>query len=176
MKLENNDIRELLNRYWEGQTSIEEERRLKEFFAYGVVPEELLEEANWFRSLVTAPVDGLDDDFDAALLGHISGNKGGGRVLTPNFFRMYWKAAAAVLLIVGMGSWAIWSSEVFTAPPAANTLTEAQPSQQQIEEAYEQTRNALFMISSRMNHGKSKVKELGKFEQATEQVKTISND
>lgn len=48
------DIRELLNRYWEGDTTLEEERRIKAFFA-GIndddIPEEFRQEARWFRIL-----------------------------------------------------------------------------------------------------------------------------
>jgi len=48
------DIRELLDRYWEGETSLEEERRIKAFFAATPdddLPEEFRQEARWFRIL-----------------------------------------------------------------------------------------------------------------------------
>lgn len=45
------DIQELLQRYWEGETSLEEERWLKAFFANGPVPEQFQREAQLFLAL-----------------------------------------------------------------------------------------------------------------------------
>jgi hypothetical protein len=45
------DIADLLDRYWEGETTLEEERRLKEFFATEPVPEQFRQEALLFRAL-----------------------------------------------------------------------------------------------------------------------------
>ncbi|MFN0014080.1 MAG: hypothetical protein ACKVU2_05985 [Saprospiraceae bacterium] len=44
------DIRSLLDRYWEGETTLEEERRLKAFFSNDNIPEDLLREAALFRA------------------------------------------------------------------------------------------------------------------------------
>lgn len=46
-------MRTLLDRYWEGETTLEEERRIKAFFtaAGDDLPEEFRQEARWFRIL-----------------------------------------------------------------------------------------------------------------------------
>ncbi len=45
------DYRSLLDRYFSGKTTLEEEQALKELFRKGVAPEELREFAPWFRLL-----------------------------------------------------------------------------------------------------------------------------
>ena len=44
------DIETLLNKYFEGETTCEEERRLRRFFAEGLVPEHLLPDVRFLRS------------------------------------------------------------------------------------------------------------------------------
>ncbi len=44
-------IQELLDRYWEGETTLEEERELKAFFQAGNVPAQFHREAQLFRAL-----------------------------------------------------------------------------------------------------------------------------
>lgn len=46
-----NDIQILLDRYWEGETTLEEERRLKTYFASGEVDERLIAFAPLFQAL-----------------------------------------------------------------------------------------------------------------------------
>ena len=45
------DYRSLLDRYFSGKTTLEEEQALKELFRKGGAPEELREFAPWFRLL-----------------------------------------------------------------------------------------------------------------------------
>lgn len=89
-------MRTLLDRYWEGETTMEEERRIKAFFATAGddLPEEFRQEAKWFSVLqheksVQAP--------------------GGHRVaLAPR--RMWWYgiAASVAVVICAAGIW--WRS------------------------------------------------------------------
>ena len=45
------NIEELLNKYFEGETSCEEERELRHFFTQGIVPEHLKEYSPLFAFL-----------------------------------------------------------------------------------------------------------------------------
>jgi len=86
-------IRELLDRYWEGETTVEEERRLREFFAREPVPESLRQEARLFRALQTEQTVKMPP-------GRLS-------VAAPlqRFASFGWIAAAAVALLVTAGIW-----------------------------------------------------------------------
>ncbi len=86
------DIPDLLERYWEGETTLEEERRLKEFFATEPVPEQFRQEALLFR----------------ALRAQQSVQMPAGREMTVSprpTFRLAWAAAASVALVICAGIW-----------------------------------------------------------------------
>ena len=57
-------IEQLLDRYWKGETSNEEEKILKSFFEQNDVPEELKDDALYFSFLSEAKEMRLSDDFD----------------------------------------------------------------------------------------------------------------
>src|SRR5688572_23992422 len=51
MLMESNKIQELLERYWQAETSLEEEAQLREYFSKPDLPEQWREAANLFRYL-----------------------------------------------------------------------------------------------------------------------------
>ena len=57
-------INELLNKYWLCETSLEEERELRRFFASEEVPEHLLAYKAWFCGRDEAAIPVLGADFD----------------------------------------------------------------------------------------------------------------
>ena len=57
-------IEDLLQRYWLGETSLEEEAQLRAFFADGEVPERLRRSKEWFTY-----VEGLQQEQAAAQMG-----------------------------------------------------------------------------------------------------------
>ncbi|MEQ1744973.1 MAG: hypothetical protein ABMA02_06090 [Saprospiraceae bacterium] len=85
------DIRSLLNRYWEGETTLEEERRLKAFFSNENIPEDLQRDAALFRALRAEQASRMPDKI---------------RVVRPGWrFWRYRAAAAAVVLLLVAGFW-----------------------------------------------------------------------
>lgn len=85
------DIQELLDRYWEGETTLEEERRLRAFFAAGPVPEQYRQEAALFLALRAERSVELPD------------RKG---ILPQRKINRYWWAAAAsIVLLLSAGWW-----------------------------------------------------------------------
>lgn len=62
-------IDQLLARYWDGETSLEEEQILRSFFSQESVPEELQQYRSLFVYELTEPkTDVLGDDFDDRIL------------------------------------------------------------------------------------------------------------
>ena len=62
-------INQLLERYWNGETSLEEEQILRSFFSQLCVPEELAKYRSLFNYEQTeAKVDRLGDDFDERIM------------------------------------------------------------------------------------------------------------
>lgn len=65
-------IEQLLERYWQCDTSVEEEAQLREFFASGEVPDGLLRYRDLFLYQKVQQETRLDSDFDARLLKRIA--------------------------------------------------------------------------------------------------------
>ena len=67
-----NDIRLMLERFYRGETSLEEEQRLRDWFASASVPEDLIPDQELFRSLemATETVD-VPADLDQKIIAGI---------------------------------------------------------------------------------------------------------
>ncbi len=93
----NKEVQDLLDRYWEGETTLEEERRLKAYFAQERVPEQFRREAQWFRA--------LQADRSVEMPGQPA-------VVAPSrrFRWISWAAAAAVVSFLTVGSW-LWMNK-----------------------------------------------------------------
>ena len=65
------DIEQLLERYWQCETSLEEESQLRDFFSKGEVPAHLLRYKNLFVYQQVQQEEGLGEDFDARILAQV---------------------------------------------------------------------------------------------------------
>ncbi len=69
-------IEQLLDRYWEAETTLEEERVLKAFFAQSEVPAHLLPLRSLFEEQKTLANATLSDDFESKLLQKVDAMNG----------------------------------------------------------------------------------------------------
>lgn len=100
-------INQLLERYWAGETSLEEEQILRSFFSQPNVPEELKQYCCLFIYEQTEPAtDVLGDDFDEQLMSIIERPRPvKARVLTiGQRFAPLFKAAAVVAIILTLSN------------------------------------------------------------------------
>lgn len=100
-------INQLLERYWAGETSLEEEQILRSFFSQPNVPEELKQYRCLFIYEQTEPAtDVLGDDFDEQLMSIIDRPRPvKARVLTiGQRFAPLFKAAAVVAIILTLSN------------------------------------------------------------------------
>lgn len=115
MKQIPHNLGELLDRYWDGETTLEEERLLKAFFADGDIPEAYQREATWFHNLQKEQRVQLPDT---------------NRVVAPTTRHLGWyrlAAAAAVLALLTAGIWWWKAPEASPAHPIATMPKEKQP-------------------------------------------------
>ena len=96
-------INQLLDRYWEGKTTLEEEQILRSFFSQLCVPEELAKYRPLFLYEQTEPkADCLGDDFDERMMSmidepqHVTAQ----RVRLSQRFAPLFKAAAMVAIVL----------------------------------------------------------------------------
>jgi hypothetical protein len=147
------EIQSLLDKYFEGESSLAEEQRLRTYFNEGDVDPDLKPFQPLFQYLHVAGEDQLSEGFETDLLQKIQPDSAANgariRFLSTGMWRAV--AAAVALLIVAL---------VFF--PKLNPNTDEAVAQQidweqweveNEEEAYEKTLAALKLLSSKMNGG-----------------------
>ena len=98
-------IEQLLERYWECQTSVEEERILRSFFTQADVPAHLLVYKDLFAQQSACQAEKLGDDFDAKVLEQIEQSEPRARVIALRHrLAPLFRAAAAVAIVVTLGN------------------------------------------------------------------------
>jgi hypothetical protein len=159
--MDSNRIDELLNKYWNCETSLEEEQELRQYFRGSQVPEQWKETASLFRYFEESKKKSLDDQpFDPRLLEKITvQQKGKGARLLYNSMRI--AAGIAVLMI------AVWfvRKEVRTSTPQEIVDTYDDP-----KLAFEETKKALMMISKSFGQAEEQAKKINLFNEAKEEI------
>lgn len=102
-------INQLLERYWNADTSLEEERILRNFFRQKEIPAELAPYAALFRYEQAQAEEKPGDDFDARLLSIVEAKNTQSLVVPARRFsftrmlRPFWQAAASVAIVTLVG-------------------------------------------------------------------------
>lgn len=148
-------VEKILEKYWEGNSSMEEERLIKDFFAFGDVPEHLERYRELFitEELSVNPI--LDRDFDQEIINKISGSK------SQNRWTILKIAAIGLILI-------ITSISVFQMD---NQATIAEDTTETPEEALAETKRAFLMIAEAMTISEKQVMMFSKLDETNEKIK-----
>ena len=100
-------IEQLLERYWQCETSLEEEQILQAFFRQEDIPVHLLQYKSLFAYEQVQKEVGLGEDFDAKILVKIEKPVVKARRLTlVSRFMPLFKAAAVVVVVLSLGTFA----------------------------------------------------------------------
>ncbi len=138
-----NDINHLIEKYYDGSTSLEEEKRLREYFSEH--PQE--EDGMIFTALGECPDFGAMAEKASAK--EREKKEDSSRFLRPTFRR--WWAAASIALLLGVG---ISLTLGHHSPVAQATEPEAEIS---LAEATEHTRKALTLFANAVNRSRESV-------------------
>ncbi|MEM6632878.1 MAG: hypothetical protein AAF694_24620 [Bacteroidota bacterium] len=142
-------IQELLDKYWAGKSSVEEERVLKQFFSEEEVPEEWAIFQPLFAYLDTSGRITPEKSFDPP-----SG------IVRPLYKRSSWRfiAIAATLFFVICIGYLLFPTQNRKDVPK-NTFVELLPKDtyEDPEEAYEAAKEALLLLSSKMKAGRAMI-------------------
>ena len=96
-------IEQLLERYWQGETTLQEETILKTFFSQPDIPEDLRKYSALF-TYEAEKTEGLGDDFDARML-EMTGEAPKAKTVTLTSRLMpLFKAAAIVAIVLTLGN------------------------------------------------------------------------
>ncbi len=104
-------IKQLLQRYWECETSLEEEQILRSFFSQTDIPAELEQYASLFRYEAEAGADGLGEEFDARMMELVAdethrtvGRTADGWQSVKRMVYPFFKAAAVIAVVITVGT------------------------------------------------------------------------
>lgn len=166
--MDSKKIDQLLEKYWECQTSLEEESTLKEYFNAGVIEEKHKEVAPLFQYYTIEKKEGqLSGMFDEQVLAAIEKEgmpiKKKGKVIS--FFSDIAKVAAVGLILITAGYFIKEEVEKEnTQPLLSDTFEDPQ-------KAFEETKKALKLISDNFNKGRKQAKKISTFNQAQDKIK-----
>lgn len=164
--MDSEKINELLNKYWNCETTLEEEEQLQHYFRSSNVPEALKETAALFTYFEHRRKKNLTDiSFDARVLKAVRKPKGQIATLAYNSMRI---AAGIVVLVL-----AIWlvRMEVRKSSPVPETAdTYNDP-----KLAFEETKKALMMISKSFSTAEEQAKKINLFNEAQKDLHKDEN-
>ncbi len=167
-------IDSLLEKYWAGETSLEEETQLRKYFSSATVTEQHRPFAASFIYQEKITNATLPDDFAEALIAKIEHRQNTAILKPIAQYRSWLTVAAAVLFLLTAGIL------LLKKPGPANNLADTCLPDRQVphliingeiyhsateEEAYQLTRQALLLVSSKMTkESKATIKSLKKIE------------
>lgn len=134
--MEQNRIKELLDKFWEGETSLDEEKELKAFFQHPNTPPEFAADKAYFTQIAAEKAAEMPE-------------KRPGLALFSRISRM--ALAACVLGLVGLGFWKMQCT-VPQPKPEALALTDTYDDP---EKAYTEIKAALALVSTKMKKSRT---------------------
>jgi len=153
-------IEQLLEKYWNAETSLEEEQELHQFFQGNDVPEKLKETAVLFRYFEEEKSRTLNENFDAAVTKQIKQRHGGKIISMTNWFQIA-RVAAGIAVVVA----AVYLIGHEVRKPNEMTDTESDP-----KLAFEQTKKALLMISKNFGKAQQEASKINLLNEAEEKI------
>ena len=154
------EIGRLLEKFYEGETTLREERELKAYFASGEVPDDLRSEADYFDYLAAAKEEGAHKR-PIIFMEPKQDRKKPGMWMRPLM------VAASLMLIISV------TGVIYQQQQQSRRDIMVLQSEDDVELAYQETKKALLLISGQLKKGEQGVQELSHFDQAVNKVKQI---
>ncbi len=159
----------LLERYWNCVSTQEEEAEIKAYFNSNIeIPAHLKSTAPLFQYFTKeGEVKILDKGFDEVVLEKLKQHPKGKVRSFEQSFQNYMKVAAVIALVIAtsfvfrMEVWQDDKPELFLVEDTFKTP----------EEAYAETKRALMLIASKMNHGKKEAQKISILSKAESKIK-----
>jgi hypothetical protein len=166
MHMDSNRLDELLKKYWDCETSLEEEAQLREYFSGNDVPEQWKETAVLFRYFEAQKGKSVEPQFETAVVNQLKSPypKNEGRVVKLFANAMRIAAGVAVLLL------AVYF--VRQEIRKADDQLAVKDTFNDPERAFEETKKALLMISKGFGSAGQHAKKINMFNEAQEKIQT----
>ncbi len=161
--MDSKKLEELLKKYWDCESSLEEEEQLRTYFRSNDVPDQWQETAILFRYFDEQKGKSVDPQFENTVVSRIKSTKraASGKLVKLFYNTMRIAAGVAVLLV------AVYfvRQELRTDNAVAVEDTYDDPQQ-----AFEETKRALLMISKGFGNAEQQAKKINMFNEAQEKI------
>lgn len=159
-------IKTLIDRYFAGESTLPEEKILRDYFAGKEVDERLKQHAPLFQWASLEQEQAIDEQKFREMIHGLPGTSAPRVPLRSR--RLYWMAKVAAVLVLAVGIWWAYQTRQETDQTAAVDWSKYEITDE--KQALEITRGALFKASKTLNEGAGtaaeqmdRMQELGKF-------------
>jgi hypothetical protein len=154
--METKKVKQLLQRYFNGESTLPEERLLEKYFQSGDVADELKEYTGFFIGISALAESGRDEELEGEILDFILKNETKEKPKTHFLWQMVTGIAASIIIVIGGLLFFQQSEEQFK-----DTFDNP-------ELAYAYAEQTLGFVSAKYNKGMSGLANFDKLETATE--------
>ncbi|HZY78934.1 MAG TPA: hypothetical protein VFE50_05380 [Cyclobacteriaceae bacterium] len=158
--MDSKEIGQLLEKYWNCETSLEEEQLLRSYFNGPDVPEQLKDAAELFRFFEGERRRTLSESFDSDMMRTVKKTERKAKVVSMVRWVQVARIAAGVLVVVVAGYFV--RNEVMKTTPE-DTFSDPR-------QALEETKKALMMISKSFGKAKEGVGKINMFNEAEDKI------
>jgi hypothetical protein len=162
--MDSKQIEQLLEKYWNAETSLEEEQLLKDFFRSEAIPEGMKETGELFRYFdQQKKVQLREPSFESDVVRKINATRP-----TAKAVKMYYNYAriAAGIAVVVAATYFV-GQEVRKSYPAEVTDTYSDP-----KLAFEETKKALMMLSKGFGKARHETEKIKMFNEAEQKIQS----
>lgn len=163
--MDSKKLDELLQKYWDCDTSLEEEQQLCEYFRNEKVPEQYKEAASLFHYFEQQKHTSVNEQFDRTLLGQLKKPKG----KVTNLVQTSLRIAAGIAVLVAAVFFV--RQEIRKNDTLAMEDTYDDP-----QKALEETKKALMMISKGFGRAEMQAKKINLLNEAQDKIQTKANE
>jgi hypothetical protein len=162
MRMDSKRLEDLMARYWECETSLEEEQELHQYFATEPVPEQWKEAATLFRYFEKQRKLGVAANFDESVVSRIKAPRGKMTSLVQISLRI----AAGVAVVL--------AAVFFVRQEIRKNDNELvfEDTYDDPQKALEETKKALMMISKGFGRAEAQAKKINLLNEAQDKVKS----
>jgi len=165
------EIRKILDRFYTGETTLEEEKRLQEYFSSTRIPEELIPDRDLFRSLGNAADSVvIPDGLNQKILAVIGEQEK--KVIRTRRISVFSLSGLAAGLLVVIALYVGYFRGGEGRRLASNQMTDTYTDPQ---DAYEEAKKTLAYVSNKLSTGTTELEYVAKVSKtSTEPLKSLS--
>lgn len=158
------EVERLLEKYWQTETTLEEEQKLRDFFTTGHVPASLKGAADLFAFFQAEKSKSLEQNFDGAVTKQLKARQGGKVIAMIGFGNMA-RIAAGIVVVVA-------ATFLIRQEIRKNYPKEVQDTYTDPQLAFEETKRALQMISNTFGKAKKEASKMQMLNEAEKKIQT----